>query len=201
MPPVLIIIVFLAFVALVVTLGVYAARKARERREAFERLADSLGLRFFPDHVPAGDQNPGGGFFERLFTGRDIPGPYAAFDRFKHGDNRKAYNTLVGQLATGVGPCETWAGDFSYDTTSGSGKDRKTHDHAPLQLYARQRPRFTPAASRSGRENFLDRFGAMIGLDDIDFESARVQRRVPRRRRRQAVRLRPDSPADDAVPA
>ena len=166
------ILVAVAGIAGVVALAVYSARKARERREAMARLAADLGLSFYPDHVAAAPRT--GGFFSNLFTGQQIPGPYEAIAAFRHGDNRKAYDTLQGSLATPVGPCQTWAGDWSYETTSGTGKDQSTTTHRFSYLLVRVPFALSKVSVRP--EGFLDRVAAGIGFDDIDFESAAFSR-------------------------
>ena len=131
------------------------------------RLARDFGLSFHPDHVPP--EHAPRSFLEQIFLSRETVGPYGRHEIFQRGKDRRPYNTLVGNLSVGGHECEVWAGDWKYETTSGSGKNRKTHTHR-FSYFMLALP--YPSVKTTIRpEGFFDRIGEFVGIDDIDFES------------------------------
>ena len=162
-------------IALLVALGLVAAivgaQMSRRRREALSELARRWNLSFHPEHLESGSR---GSFLERLLTSGAIAGPYQQFARFQRGTGRRAYNTMTGSIDLAGHRCTVWAGDFRYQTQSGSGKNRRTVTHRFSYLLVT-----LPFAARTTTirpENFLDRIGEFIGIDDIDFESEAFSR-------------------------
>jgi len=141
--------------------GFYAAKK---RREALSALAAQLGLSF-SEQDPLGAEVYGKsqGFLASLFgSGQSgIPGRFGQFGALAVGDSRKGYNVLWGEH----NGRELMAFDYQYST--GSGKSRHTHylSAAVVSLGCR----FPELVIRP--ESFFDKVAAVVGLDDIDFES------------------------------
>ena len=145
MPGVFFFIVALAVISAVIY-GWYAADK--RRKELFV-WAQSRHLSFSPqkDH----------GFDTR----------YPKFNCLNHGSSRYAYNVISGTLAN-----REFLG-FDYHYTTGSGKNRHTHNFSAIVL---QSPiLLKPLFIRP--ENFFDKITEFAGFDDIDFESAEFSRK------------------------
>lgn len=111
-----------------------------QRREMWRKLAAEYGFRY------------------TSYDPFNLPG--RSFALFELGHSRKAYNVLAGDYE-GV-PVTL----FDYRYTTGSGKNQSTHHVsallARLDIFCRKlliRP-----------ESFLDRFAALLGFDDINFE-------------------------------
>jgi|WetSurMetagenome_2_1015567.scaffolds.fasta_scaffold539930_1 hypothetical protein len=122
---------------------VFAWIKAKERREAFQRLAGQIGFQFNPKDV------------------WDIPTRYGHLSLFQSGHSRKAKNVLVGA----VDGRETLLFDYQY--TVGSGKNSHTYY---FQASIFETPILSPQLILR-RENMLDRVASWVGHDDINFES------------------------------
>lgn len=151
----------LLFVVLIAAIAILASIqiKNRERRiQDLKNYAFEQGLQF----DAAGDY----GHDERHFQ----------FEIFQMGSKRRAFNTMYGLMKFAERDCGVVMGDFSYETTTGTGKKkRKTTrtfsyvivglpwDHVPEVVI---RP-----------ENIFDRFAGFLGFDDIDFESSEFSRR------------------------
>src|SRR5215212_9257327 len=102
-----IVFIFAAFVLLVIVLGWFGYVQAKKRREALAMVARGLGWDFSPD--------------------RETPGAeLESFAIFQRGHNRYAYNTLRGSTSIDDRACPALCGDFTYQQTTGSGKDRRT---------------------------------------------------------------------------
>jgi len=162
--------IFLLFGALVVGGIVWGVIAAKKRREAMQALAAQLGLSFSRED-PLGSQAYGRsfGFLASLFgSGQSgIPGRFGQFGALSVGDSRKASNVLWGAFQGR----ELMAFDYQYST--GSGKNRTTHhlSAAVVTLGCR----FPELVIRP--ENFFDKIAAVVGFDDIDFESHEFSRR------------------------
>ena len=102
------ILIFIAVIVAIIAGAIYNHKKERERREALQRLAQELGWQF----TPARD--------------RHHDNQYANFEIFRRGHGRAAYNTLTGPLEIMGRTCPAKMGDFTYQVTSGSGKNRRT---------------------------------------------------------------------------
>lgn len=139
------------FLAGFVVLAIYGVHRAAKRRAAFMQLALDYRLEFDP---------------HRRYP--DHPG-YFVYDLFQNGDDRQPYNTLDGQIDTGDLVLPLRAGDFRYETESGSGKDRRKHTHhfSYLLLHVP----YPTVDVRIRPEHIFDRFASAIGFNDLDFES------------------------------
>src|SRR3989304_5732799 len=96
-------------VLVLVICGVYYSYlQQKKRREELRRLADELGWQFEPQSDYDHDEE------------------YGHFEIFRRGHSRYAYNTLHGSVAVDGGNWPAKTGDFHYQVTSGSGKNRST---------------------------------------------------------------------------
>jgi len=135
-------------VALVIVLGIFGWRYEKKRREAFQRLAERLGMRYYK-------RDP------------SIANRYKFLDKLRQGSNRYAFNILEGDYQGH--PVKVF--DFHYETHSTDSKGRRqTHHHYFGFFILEQEKRFPEL--RIYPEGLLSKFGQMIGFDDIDFESS-----------------------------
>jgi len=142
------VILVLALVVVVVV-GVVAFQHGREkkRREAFRQLAASLGLRY---------------------TARDdaMGQHFSYLNALDQGHNRYAFNILHGEYQGH--PVQAF--DYHYETESTDSKGRRTtHDHYSSFFLLEQDKAFPEL--RIYPEGLLSRFGQMLGVEDMDFES------------------------------
>jgi hypothetical protein len=165
-----VILIFMLFGAVVIGAVIWGIIAAKKRREALQALAAELGLSFSQDD-PLQNQSFGQsqGFLARIFSSGQsgIPGRFAQFGALSVGDSRKGCNALWG---THQGR-ELMAFDYQYST--GSGKNRSTH-HLSAAVVTLECS-FSELVIRP--ENFLDKIAAVVGLDDIDFESHEFSKR------------------------
>jgi hypothetical protein len=127
-----------------VVLIIYSWMNAKARRQAYEQLAQQLGLQFYP------------------VDPWDIPSRYAQLELFNQGHSRKASYILCGK-ADGRDVLL-----FDYQYTTGSGKDAHTYS---FQVAILETPILAPRLTLR-RESFLDKMASWVGHDDINFESA-----------------------------
>lgn len=147
-------ILFFIFIAFVIVVGgLCSHRQQTERSEALAQLASELDWEFDPtrnhDHGHEFDQ----------------------FSIFTTGQSRYAYNTLRGELEIGGSHWTGQLGDYHYQTTSGTGKNRRTTTHLFSYLIAKLPYGEVPSLTIR-REHLFDRMASFLGFDDIDFESA-----------------------------
>ncbi|MFS8780358.1 hypothetical protein [Synechococcus sp. W55.1] len=141
----LIFILFLALAAGILALALYHEKK---RREALERVAAQLGMRFsaqLPEEIRS-----------RLLQ--------AGFGLFERGHGRRFYNSMSKRLIDG-----TEITVFDYQYTSGSGKSSSTYRQSVFYAYHEDLhlPRF-----RLHPENaFFHGIAKAFGMQDINFES------------------------------
>ena len=141
----LIFILFLALAAGILALALYHEKK---RREALERVAAQLGMRFsaqLPEEIRSRLLQAGFGLFER-----------------SHG--RRFYNSMSKRLIDG-----TEITVFDYQYTSGSGEGSRTYRQSVFYAYHEDLhlPRF-----RLHPENALFHgIAKAFGMQDINFES------------------------------
>ena len=147
---------------LVLGLGIYAlivgAKKAQQRRDELAALAGEYNLGFSPARDPYHDDE------------------YAHFEIFRRGDNRSAFNTLIGQHAFASHQAAVKAGDFRYTVTTGTGKDRKTTTYTFSYLIVHLPFPNTPDLLIRP-EHFFDKIAGTFSSRDIDFESEEFSRR------------------------
>ncbi len=150
------IILFVAFVA-IVGVGAWFAWKAEQTRiKALGELATRLGLRFDPRKNSHHDER------------------FAQFEIFRRGHSRIAKNTLSGTAELFGSDCGVRLGDFRYQETSGSGKNRRTTTYDFSYLIVQLPWRTPPLLIRP--EGVFDKIAAAFGFDDIDFESVEFSR-------------------------
>ncbi|MGY2793333.1 hypothetical protein ACVWVQ_000380 [Thermostichus sp. MS-CIW-36] len=141
----LIFILFLALAAGILALALYHEKK---RREALERVAAQLGMRFsaqLPEEIRS-----------RLLQ--------AGFGLFERGHGRRFYNSMSKRLIDG-----TEITVFDYQYTRGSGKSSSTYRQSVFYAYHEDLhlPRF-----RLHPENaFFHGIAKAFGMQDINFES------------------------------
>lgn len=151
--PLLPILIFVAAITGFIAIARYASKKAKERSDAFAVVSSRLNLQFWPDRIDP------------------IAGVHDQFSRFSSGHSRSAYNTLSGTASN----LQITAGDYTFKTESGTGKDRRTTTHHFSYVLAVLPFSDTPSLAVRP-ENFLDKFAGAIGFEDIDFESAEFSR-------------------------
>ena len=158
MPAPLIPILFIVFAFIAIIAGIAGHRAEVRRRGALAALAAELGWRFTPDKDPHHDEE------------------YAHFELFRRGHSRCAFNTLQGLLEIDGRPYGAKTGDFTYKVTRQTGKTTSTTTYRFSYLIVDLPfPRVPDLLIR--REGVMDRFAAVFGMDDIDFESAEFSRR------------------------
>ncbi len=124
--------------------GIIAATmwSQRKRTEAWQRVADELGIPF------VGDQS-------------GVLSTYPSLKVFNRGSGRKFYNAVQGD----AGDTRITIGDYRF--TTGSGKHRKTHAYTMCVLESRSLG--TPHCYLRPENTFFDAIGALLGGQDIDF--------------------------------
>jgi hypothetical protein len=142
--------VFIFMIVLLIVAGIaYALYAAAQRRKLLLQWAQSLSLNFSPGKT------------------YDMDSRYADFKCLQRGQSRHAFNIITGQL----NKREITAFDYRY--TTGSGKNRQTHNFSAMIITAPipLKPLFIR------REGFFDKVTEFFGADDIDFESAEFSRK------------------------
>lgn len=140
--------IFILFAVIAIVAIVVGHLTAAKRRAELAEVARRLGLEFAPYPDEAHSS-------------------YLGFDPFGRGRSNKSSNLLHGRR----GEIEFEVFDYKFRT--GSGKNSKTHHHgivaAKVPLHFRHlvlRP-----------ESIFDKVAAMVGYDDINFESEQFSRR------------------------
>ena len=157
MESVLSVLVVAVLAVLFIGFAIHAARQRRLRQEALQGLADSLELSFDPgrDH--------------------DHDDRYAHLEIFRRGSRRYAYNTVSGRMSLDRHECGVVFGDFHYAVHRGGPKNKRKKSvrfsYLIVELPWAEVPDLLIRA-----EGFFDRLGAMVGFEDIDFESEEFSR-------------------------
>lgn len=125
---------------------------AKKRREAFQALAERLGMRY-TEHDNSLDDR------------------YRFLNKLDQGSNRYAFNVIEGRYS-GHAICLF---DYHYETHSRDSKGRRQTHHHYFSFFILNQSRRFPEL-RIYPESFLSKLGQMIGFDDIDFESAEFSR-------------------------
>ena len=137
----------IVFFLVAIAIGIFGYLREKKRREAFQALANRLGLRYIRRDRTLADQ-------------------YRFLDKLRQGSNRYAFNILEGHLE-GY-PVKVF--DYHYEThTTNSKGQRQTHHHYFSFFILEQEKEFPEL--RIYPEGLLSKFGQMLGFDDIDFES------------------------------
>jgi hypothetical protein len=101
---------------------------------------------------------------------------YRDFAAFNTGHSRRAYNTIAGTHEINGEPHTVKMGDYSYKVTSHNGKTTTTTTYRLSYLIIHlPYPSVPDLFIRA--ENLMDKIGAAIGFDDIDFESAEFSKK------------------------
>jgi hypothetical protein len=98
------------------------------------------------------------------------------FTDFARGHSRQGLNVCWGNMGFGGVRASVVLGDYRYKVTRGGGKSRstRTYEFSFISLV----PVLAIGEELSvRRERLLDRIGAFVGLDDIDFESSEFSKR------------------------
>jgi hypothetical protein len=138
------VILFVLFLGLVVVVGVIGYLQAKKRREEMAAYAASRGWRYEAE--------------QRQLVDR-FDGP-----PFGIGDSRQAGNAVYGQHDGR----DFVSFDYQYETTSGSGKDRRTTTHS-FSIVALSMGVSLPSL-RVDPENFLERMVGRVTNSDIELE-------------------------------
>ena len=147
----------LGAIALIIVAIVIGARRERERTEALRTFAAGLGLRF-TDRDPGLDQR------------------MAAFPMFAVGHSRCGLNLMEGGIVSGGVRMSLLAGDYQYKVTTSNGKSTTTTTYN--MSFVACMPVLSIGEELTVRgEGLFDKIGALIGFDDIDFESSEFSKR------------------------
>ena len=152
MGTVVVILVLLTLVGLAV--AILSVISERKRRAALSALSGTLGMRY--------------SFYDPFA----VETHFSYMSLFRLGGDRYAFNVISGEYRTGRLLCF----DYHYETHSTDSKGhRRTTHHYNSCVLAPVDAAFRPLLIRP--ENILDKLAAVVGLDDIDFESAEFSRR------------------------
>lgn len=146
-------VIIAAVVAIVLVGGLFSHRAHKERQEALALLATELDWSI------------------QLQKNYEHEQQYDQFNVFTTGQSRYAYNSLTGSLDFEGDEWPSVMGDYHYQTTSGTGKNRRTVTHQFSYLVV-QTPYAVAPDLRIRREQLFDRLASFMGFDDIDFESS-----------------------------
>lgn len=136
--------IFVGVVSLIGLVSYYNYRKERLRKEKLGEVAEQLGLYFSPDGTEE--------LLERL----------SGFQLFNLGHSRKMSNLIAGDTE------EVAISIFDYKYTVGTGKQQSTHS---MTVSAIKSPDLHCPEFSLRPENFFDKFGAMLGFQDINIEA------------------------------
>lgn len=144
----------IAAVAVVVAVaGLWISSVLKRRRaQALAGVARRFNWEFDPSEIPPMPEQ-------------------SAFDQFRHGSARTAYNTMRGPLTIGGREFEAIAGDYRYTVSNGKSSTTYHFSYAILRL-----PFDTPGIALRP-ERLLDRIEAAVGFSDITFESSEFNKR------------------------
>lgn len=158
MQPIVIVIAGVALAALIAVGAYVSMLRARERRDGLARLAERFGWEFDPSSDYSHDDR------------------FPDLSAFQQGHSRRAFNTLRGALGVEAAAWPVQMGDFEYKVTQSNGKTTTTttysFSYAIVQTPYRLAPNLTVR-----REGLFDKLAAVLGFDDIDFESEEFSRR------------------------
>ncbi len=101
---------------------------------------------------------------------------YRDFSTFGTGHSRRAYNTIVGTHEINGDQHPIKMGDYLYKITTHNGKNSSTTTYRLSYLIIHlPYPAVPDLLIRA--ENFMDKIGAAMGFDDIDFESVEFSKK------------------------
>jgi hypothetical protein len=151
-------LLIILFIVIAVIAGIFGHLHQKRRRDELLDLALKLGFSFTPHKDRSHDTD------------------CTHFAIFRRGDNRAAYNTLEGHLEIHGQQWPVKMGDFTYTTTSGSGKNRRKTTHRFSYLIIRM-PFMGVPSLLIRPEGIFDKVSSFFGFADINFESAEFSRR------------------------
>jgi hypothetical protein len=141
--------IFFLFAAIVIVVGVLAYMSSLQRRKELQAWAAQNGLDFSPDRSS------------------DLDDQYPDFSCLRRGDSRYANNVLSGQYR------QRAITGFDYHYSTGSGKNRQSHSFSAV-IVGSPVP-LEPLLIRP--EGLFDKLAALVGANDIDFESVEFSKR------------------------
>ena len=142
-------LVFFLVIIGIIAIAIFAFMASLKRRKEWQDFANRHGLSFL------------------RYDSVGLPQRYSNYSLFQQGHSKKGYNLCMGNEKD-LNICS-----FDYQYTTGSGKNQQTHYTTGLMVESPLS--YKPLYIRP--ENFLDKIGAAIGFDDIDFESAEFSKR------------------------
>ncbi len=149
MSPVFFFLIIIAAIGAAVGLAIWGQKVKEKRRKELAGWAQANGLRFHPE------------------KDHSLWMRYQPFKCLQRGDNRYAYNIMVGTSGNLV----MSAFDYHYETHSTNSKgQRQTHHHHFSAIVVDSGLPLKPLFIRP--EGFFDKMTEFVGFDDIDFESA-----------------------------
>jgi hypothetical protein len=147
--PIFFVLIIIAAIAAAIGFAIWNSRMKDKRRKELAGWAQVNGLKFLPD------------------KDNSIWLRYQPFKCLQRGENRYAYNVMVGTSDKRV----VCGFDYHYETHSTNSKgQRQTHHHYLSALVVDAGLPLKPLFIRP--EGLLDKVTEFVGIDDIDFESA-----------------------------
>jgi len=147
--PIFFVLIIIAAIAAAIGFAIWNSRMKDKRRKELAGWAQANGLKFLPD------------------KDHSVWMRYQPFKCLQRGENRYAYNIMVGTAGQRV----TCGFDYHYETHSTNSKgQRQTHHHYFSALVVDAGLPLKPLFIRP--EGLLDKVTEFVGIDDIDFESA-----------------------------
>jgi hypothetical protein len=146
---ILFVLIVIAAIAAAIGFAVWNSRMKDKRRQELAGWAQVNGLKFLPE------------------KDHSVWMRYQLFKCLQRGEDRYAYNIMVGTSGTRV----MSAFDYHYETHSTNSKgQRQTHHHYLSALVVDAGLPLKPLFIRP--EGLLDKVTEFVGIEDIDFESA-----------------------------
>ena len=151
MQPILFVLVACIFLAIIL----YGIFKERQRREAFQQLADTLGFQYV--------------------AGKDwgLADRFNFLNKLAQGSNRYAYNILSGQTEQKE---SIYIFDYHFETYSRNSIGRRKTNHHRFSFFILLMPQPFPELTVM-REGIFSKIAQAVGYDDIDFESHEFSRK------------------------
>jgi hypothetical protein len=147
--PIFFVLIVIAAIGAAIGFAVWNSRMKDKRRKELAGWAQVNGLKFLPE------------------KDHSVWMRYQLFKCLQRGEDRYAYNIMVGTSGTRV----MSAFDYHYETHSTNSKgQRQTHHHYLSALVVDAGLPLKPLFIRP--EGLLDKVTEFVGIDDIDFESA-----------------------------